>query len=131
MGKIATKRPGSYSHSNSGPTFTKPSLGKAVSAKTGSVSADPKQASTGAASASARHAMFQMNTGHGQHVLANPLICQTIVDKADLKPSDTVLEVGPGTGNLTVRILEKVKKVIAVELDPRMAAELMKRVQGK
>ena len=42
-----------------------------------------------------------------------------------------VLEVGPGTGNLTVRILEKAKKVIAVELDPRMAAEVTKRVQGK
>ncbi len=34
-------------------------------------------------------------------------------------------------GNLTVRILEKAKKVIAVEMDPRMAAELTKRVQGK
>lgn len=53
------------------------------------------------------------------------------MNKADLKPSDVVLEVGPGTGNLTVRILEKAKKVIAVELDPRMAAEVTKRVQGK
>lgn len=51
--------------------------------------------------------------------------------KANLKPTDVVLEVGPGTGNLTVRILEKAKKVIAVELDPRMAAEVTKRVQGK
>jgi 18S rRNA (adenine1779-N6/adenine1780-N6)-dimethyltransferase len=32
---------------------------------------------------------------------------------------------------LTVKILEKAKKVIAVELDPRMAAEVTKRVQGK
>lgn len=49
-------------------------------------------------------------------------------------PADSpqiVLEVGPGTGNLTVRILEKAKRVIAVELDPRMAAEVTKRVQGK
>lgn len=53
-----------------------------------------------------------------------------IVAKADLKPTDVVLEVGPGTGNLTVRILEKARKVIAVELDPRMAAEITKRVQG-
>lgn len=44
--------------------------------------------------------------------------------KAELKPTDVVLEVGPGTGNLTVRILEKARKVIAVELDPRMAAEV-------
>ena len=51
--------------------------------------------------------------------------------KAGLKSTDTVLEVGPGTGNLTVRILETAKKVIAVETDPRLAAELVKRVQGK
>ena len=42
-----------------------------------------------------------------------------------------MLEVGPGTGNLTVRILEKAKHVTAIEMDPRMAAELTKRVQGK
>ena len=42
-----------------------------------------------------------------------------------------MLEVGPGTGNLTIRILEKAKHVTAVEMDPRMAAELTKRVQGK
>jgi 18S rRNA (adenine1779-N6/adenine1780-N6)-dimethyltransferase len=52
------------------------------------------------------------------------------VQKADLKQSDIVLEVGPGTGNLTTRILQKAKKCVAVEMDPRMAAELTKRVQG-
>jgi len=41
-----------------------------------------------------------------------------------------VLEVGPGTGNLTVKILEQAKHVTAIEMDPRMAAEVMKRVQG-
>ena len=64
-------------------------------------------------------------------VLKNPGIADAIVQKADLKPTDTVLEVGPGTGNLTVRILERAKKAIAVELDPRMAAEVTKRVQGR
>ncbi|KAG2338949.1 rRNA adenine dimethylase [Suillus weaverae] len=67
----------------------------------------------------------------GQHILKNPQIAQTIVDKANLRPTDKVLEVGPGTGNLTVKILEKAKNVTAVEMDPRMAAELTKRVQGK
>ena len=47
-----------------------------------------------------------------------------------MQPSDVVLEIGPGTGNLTVKILERAKKVIVVEKDPRMAAELIKRVQG-
>jgi SAM-dependent methyltransferase len=41
-----------------------------------------------------------------------------------------VVEVGPGTGNLTVRLLEKAKKVVAYEIDPRLVAELQKRVQG-
>lgn len=41
-----------------------------------------------------------------------------------------VLEIGPGTGNLTAKILEQAKKVMAVELDPRMAAEVTKRFQG-
>ena len=45
--------------------------------------------------------------------------------------ADVVMEVGPGTGNLTVRILDKAKLCTAVEMDPRMAAELTKRVQGK
>ncbi|KAK0242033.1 S-adenosyl-L-methionine-dependent methyltransferase [Armillaria nabsnona] len=67
----------------------------------------------------------------GQHILKNPAIAQKIVDTANLRPTDKVLEVGPGTGNLTMRILEKAKLVTAVEMDPRMAAELTKRVQGK
>lgn len=75
--------------------------------------------------------VFKFNTNVGQHILKNPGVADAIVQKADLKPSDVVLEIGPGTGNLTVRILEKAKKVIAVELDPRMAAEITKRVQGK
>lgn len=78
----------------------------------------------------AAHNIFKMNTDIGQHILKNPGVAQAIVDKADLKQSDIVLEVGPGTGNLTTRILEKAKRVVAVEQDPRMAAELTKRFQG-
>lgn len=82
------------------------------------------------ASTAKSHNIFKMNTDIGQHILKNPGVAQAIVDKADLKQSDIVLEVGPGTGNLTTRILEKAKRVIAVEQDPRMAAELTKRFQG-
>lgn len=67
---------------------------------------------------------------HGQHLLKNPLLTASIVDKAEIKPSDVVLEVGPGTGNLTVKLLDKGRRVIAVERDRRMAAELSKRVMG-
>lgn len=65
----------------------------------------------------------------GQHFLRNPLVVTSIVEKSALKPTDTVLEIGPGTGNMTIKLLEAVKKVIAVELDPRMVAEVQKRVQ--
>lgn len=85
---------------------------------------------------SRQHAAVQkqginFNTGIGQHILKNPLIVVTMVEKAALRPTDVVLEIGPGTGNMTVKMLEKVKKVIACELDPRMVAELQKRVQGR
>lgn len=54
----------------------------------------------------------------------------SIIDKAGIKSTDIVLEIGPGTGNMTVRMLAKCKKVIAIEVDPRMVVELQKRVQG-
>ncbi|XP_065572549.1 probable dimethyladenosine transferase [Artemia franciscana] len=73
---------------------------------------------------------LKFNTDLGQHILKNPLVVQTMVEKAAIRPTDTVLEIGPGTGNMTVKILEKAKKVIACEVDPRMVAELQKRVQG-
>lgn len=41
-----------------------------------------------------------------------------------------MLEVGPGTGNMTVQLLQRAKKVVAFEIDGRLAAELQKRVQG-
>ena len=51
------------------------------------------------------------------------------VEKSGIKPTDIVLEIGPGTGNLTVQLLERGKKIVAMEIDPRMIAEVTKRVQ--
>jgi 18S rRNA (adenine1779-N6/adenine1780-N6)-dimethyltransferase len=70
------------------------------------------------------------NKGHGQHILKNPLVISAIVEKAAIKPTDIVLEIGPGTGNLTEKLLMVAKKVIAFEIDPRMVAELQKRFQA-
>lgn len=67
---------------------------------------------------------------HGQHLLKNPGIIEKIITASDLKPSDTAFEIGPGTGNLTMRLLESSKRVIAYEIDPRMAAEVRKRATG-
>lgn len=53
-----------------------------------------------------------------------------MLEKSALRSTDVVLEIGPGTGNMTVKILEKAKKVVACEIDARLVAELQKRVQG-
>lgn len=63
----------------------------------------------------------------GQHLLTNSRVLDTIIKKSDIKPNDTVLEIGPGTGNLTLRLLEACKKVVAVEIDKRMVEILRSR----
>ena len=64
---------------------------------------------------------------HGQHILRNPGVLEKIVSAADIRQTDTVLEIGPGTGNLTMNMLQKAKQVHAIEIDPRMVAEVKKR----
>ena len=71
---------------------------------------------------------FGMQKSKGQHLLKNPMILSEIINKSSIKSTDVVLEIGPGTGNLTMLLLEAAKKVIAIELDPRMVAQLTKRV---
>lgn len=65
---------------------------------------------------------LEFHKSKGQHILKNPLVVQSIVDKSGIKSTDVVLEIGPGTGNLTMKLLEKAKKVVAIELDPRMVS---------
>ncbi len=67
--------------------------------------------------------------GRGQHFLKNMSVVQAIVAKAAIRPTDIVLEIGPGTGVMTQLLLEKAKKVICCEIDPRMIVELRKRFQ--
>jgi len=72
---------------------------------------------------------FSFDKSFGQHILKNPKVVEQIVEKSGIKPTDIVLEIGPGTGNLTVQLLERGKKIVAMEIDPRMIAEVTKRVQ--
>ena len=69
----------------------------------------PKKGAVGAGGGT-KQAM-QFNHALGQHILKNPLVLQALVEKAALRNTDTVLEIGPGTGNLTVKMLDRVKKV--------------------
>ena len=54
-----------------------------------------------AANAGGNRQAMTFNTGLGQHILKNPLVVQGLVEKAALRSTDTVLEIGPGTGNMT------------------------------
>lgn len=71
---------------------------------------------------------LQLYKSRGQHLLTNQRVLDSIVQKSDIKPTDTVLEIGPGTGNLTLKLLQVAKHVIAVEIDKRMVEILNKRV---
>ena len=64
----------------------------------------------------------------GQHFLADPNILNRIVAASELSADDVVLEVGPGRGALSRRLVERAGSVVAVELDPYLAAELPQRL---
>jgi 18S rRNA (adenine1779-N6/adenine1780-N6)-dimethyltransferase len=66
----------------------------------------------------------------GQHILKNLLLVDSIVQKFGNNPTNVVFEIGLGTSNLTKKLLDAGKMVIAVEIDPRMVLELQKRFQG-
>ena len=71
------------------------------------------------------------NTSIGQHFLKNPAVITAIVDKAAIQGTDVVLEIGPGTGNMTIPMLQRCKNLVALEYDPRMVREVLKRVEGQ
>lgn len=57
----------------------------------------------------------------GQNFLISQKVLNQIIEASDIKPSDTILEIGPGTGNLTEQILlSKPKKLIVIEKDQDM-----------
>lgn len=106
-------------------------MGKAKAVKrNASASSGPYQKPDKSSKGAKNNTIFKFNTNLGQHILKNGDVCTRIVDAAAIQPHDTVLEVGPGTGALTSLLLDKARDVTAVELDPRMAAELSRRVQG-
>jgi 16S rRNA (adenine1518-N6/adenine1519-N6)-dimethyltransferase len=55
----------------------------------------------------------------GQHFLLDLNICRKIVRLSEIRPDETVVEVGPGPGGLTRALLETGARVLAIEKDPR------------
>lgn len=68
--------------------------------------------------------MFYPKKSLGQNFLSNPRILDKIVNAAEIKKDDIIVEVGPGTGNLTKLLSHKAGRIIAIEKDRRIIDEL-------
>ena len=60
----------------------------------------------------------------GQNFVIDPNTVRRLVRTADVGADDVVIEVGPGLGSLTLGLLPEVARVVAVEIDPRLAHQL-------
>ena len=67
----------------------------------------------------------------GQNFVVDPGTVRRIVALAGVGPDDVVLEVGPGFGSLTLGLIGAARRVIAVEVDPALAAELPHTVAAR
>ena len=56
----------------------------------------------------------------GQNFLINENVINEIIDKSKVSAEDLIIEIGPGLGTLTSKLLEKAGKVISIELDSKM-----------
>jgi 16S rRNA (adenine1518-N6/adenine1519-N6)-dimethyltransferase len=67
----------------------------------------------------------------GQNFVTDPNTIRKIVTSAKLLSNETVVEIGPGLGSLTLGLLEAVDHVISVEIDPKMAAAIEQTVANR
>jgi len=68
--------------------------------------------------------------GMGQNFLIDERVAERQIDFAEIGDEDTVLEVGPGLGVLTHRLAERAGKVVAIEMDRRLADHLRSTLPG-
>ena len=64
----------------------------------------------------------------GQNFVVDANTVRRIVRAGDVGPQDVVVEVGPGLGSLTLALLEQAHRVVAIEIDPRLAQALPETV---
>lgn len=67
----------------------------------------------------------------GQVFLIERAVQEKILLLAEPRPDETVVEIGPGTGALTRALLPRVRKLIAVEIDPRLALYLRRSLESQ
>lgn len=66
----------------------------------------------------------------GQHWLESKTALNQMLDAANLESSDRILEIGPGKGILTEKLLSQAEKVVSVEIDRDLCTYLQKHFQG-
>lgn len=69
----------------------------------------------------------QFKKQYGQNFLRSSRFIAKLIEGIDPQAEDTVVEIGPGEGNIANHLLEKAKKVIAVEVDYDLIVALVKR----
>ena len=68
---------------------------------------------------------------YGQNFLIDLNLMRKVVDAAEVRPDDVILEVGPGTGSLTELLLERGAQVVAVEIDRGLQTLIAQRLGGE
>lgn len=66
----------------------------------------------------------------GQHFLADESFRRRIAESAAILPSDLVIEIGPGGGAMTGLLAQRARRVVAIEIDPGLAARLRDELAG-
>ncbi|MBZ0155785.1 MAG: 16S rRNA (adenine(1518)-N(6)/adenine(1519)-N(6))-dimethyltransferase RsmA [Alphaproteobacteria bacterium] len=66
----------------------------------------------------------------GQNFLFDPSILHRIIEVSGITPEDTVVEIGPGPGRLTLLLAGAARKVVAVELDKELYEKLKGEIRG-
>jgi 16S rRNA (adenine1518-N6/adenine1519-N6)-dimethyltransferase len=74
---------------------------------------------------------FTMNKRFGQNFLTDENIVRKIVEAAQIKDTDVVLEIGPGIGTMTRALCEQAKTVLAVEIDDKLIPILKETLRDK
>ena len=70
---------------------------------------------------------IKANKSLGQNFLIDDAVIEKIVNVAEVEKDDIVIEIGPGLGSMTKVLLERARKVICIELDPKMVKILHDR----
>ena len=73
---------------------------------------------------------FHFNKRFGQNFLTDKNLLSSIVEKAGIKETDTVIEIGVGGGTLTSAIAQRAKRVIGFEIDTNLKPVLAETLAG-